>query len=139
MYLVVDWSRAAIKQLRISRIAYRSVSRLWLSSETDGRLAVLNLCDRLLQVVIVFFPELHHAVLAVQSLSDYFVRLHELVDLTSQLVILVANHSNVVVHRVDFDLKIGVVLQKSIVRVSGTLQLLPHVEQLILFLTDLDL
>jgi hypothetical protein len=76
---------------------------------------VLNLRDGLLQIVIVLLSKLHHTVLAVQSLSDHLVCLHELVDFAGQFVILVANHSDVVVHRVNFNLKIGVVLQKSAV------------------------
>jgi hypothetical protein len=100
---------------------------------------VVDLSDRLLQVVVVLLAEFHHAVLAVQSLSDHFVRLHELVDLAGELVVLVANHSNMVIHRVDLYLEISVVLQKGTVGVPGTFQLLPHVEKLILLLSDLHL
>jgi len=100
---------------------------------------VVDLSDGLLQVVVVLLAEFHHAVLAVQSLPDHFVCLHELVDLAGELVVLVAHHPNVVVHRVDFHLEVSVVLQKGTVRVPGTLQLLPHVKKLILLLSDLHL
>ena len=94
---------------------------------------------RLRQVVVVFLTQLAHTVLAVQSLSNYLVCLHKLVDFASELVVLVADYADVIVHGVNLDLEIGIVLEECTVRVTSTFQFLSHVQKLILFLTDLHL
>ena len=98
---------------------------------------MVHVGHRLLQVVVIFLPELHHSILAIKSLSDHFVCLDDLINLPSQLIVLMTDHSDMIVHRVDFHLEIGVVLKKCTVRVSGALELLPHVEQLVFLLPDL--
>ena len=59
--------------------------------------------------MVVSGSDLLDSGLAVQSLSDSFVGLHELIEFLGQLLILVGNHSDVVVEGVDLDLQIGVV------------------------------
>ena len=99
----------------------------------------MDLLNRLRQVVIVLLAKVGDTMLAIQTLSDHLVRLHKLIDLASKLVVLVANDSDMVVHRVDFDLQVCVVLQERTVRVTSTFQLLSHVKKLVLFLPDFDL
>ena len=91
-------------------------------SVANGRLAVVDLGNRLLQVVVVLFAQLGNAVLPVQPLPNHLVCLDELVDLAGQLVVLVADDADVVVHRVDLDLKIGVVLEQRYKDENGDLQ-----------------
>ena len=50
-----------------------------------------------------------------------------------------ADDADVVVHGVDLDLEVRVVLQKRAVGVAGSLELLAHVEKLVFFLTDFHL
>ena len=102
-------------------------------------LAMLNVLHWLLQVVVVLLPELHDSVLAIQSLPNNFVRLHELVDFPRQFIVLVADHANVIVHGVDLYLEIGIVFKEGTIRVAGALELLSHVEQLVLLLSDFHL
>jgi len=99
----------------------------------------MDFCDRLVQIVIVLFPQLLHSALPVQSLSDHFVCLYELVDLSSKLVVLVTDHSDVVVHGINFDLQISIVFEQGTVRVASSLKLLAHIQKLVLLLTDLHL
>ena len=70
---------------------------------------------RLLQIVVVSLTNLLDAVLSVQSLPDDLVGLHELVDLLGQLVVLVTDNSDVVVHRFDLNLKVRVVFEEGLV------------------------
>jgi len=70
---------------------------------------------RLLQIVVVPLTNLLDAVLSVQSLPDDLVGLHKLVDLLSQLVVLVTDNSDVVVHRFDLNLKVRVVFEEGLV------------------------
>lgn len=100
---------------------------------------MVNFCNRLVQIVIVLFPQLLHSALPVQSLSDHFVCLYELVDFSSELVVLVANHSDVVVHRINFNLQISIVFEQGTVRVTSSLEFLAHIQKLVFLLTDLDL
>lgn len=99
----------------------------------------MHFLNRLRQIVFIFISQFHNAALSIQSLSDNLVRLHELVDFSSELIVLVADDSDVVVHGVDFDLEIGIVLEKGAVRVTGTLKLLAHVQKLVLLLANLHL
>ncbi len=108
-------------------------------SVSNRGLAFVDFLNRLGQIVIVFISQLHHAALPVQSLSDNLVRLHELVDFSGELIVLMADNSDVVVHGVDLDLEIGIVLEKGAVRVTGPLELLAHVQKLVLLLANLHL
>ena len=65
----------------------------------------------LLEIVLVPLSEFSDSVLTVESLSDDFISLHKLVNLASELIILVGDDTDVIVHRVNFNLKVGVVLQ----------------------------
>ena len=98
---------------------------------------MVHVGHRLLQVVVIFLAELHHSILAIKSLSDHFVCLDKLINLSSQLIVLMTDDSDMIVHRIDLHLEIGVVLEECTVRVSGALKLLPHVEQLVFLLPDL--
>lgn len=73
---------------------------------------MVHLLDRLLQVVIILLTKLHDTVLPIEALTDDFVCLHELVDFTSKFVVLVADNSDMVVHGVDLNLEVGIVLKK---------------------------
>lgn len=108
-------------------------------SVSNRGLAFVNFLNRLGQIVFIFISKLHHTALPVQSLSNNLVRLHELVDFSSKLIVLMADNSDVVVHGVDFDLEIGIVLEEGAVRVTGTLKLLAHVQKLVLLLANLHL
>ena len=72
-------------------------------------------------------------------MSDGFVGLHKLVQFFGQLLVLVSDHSDVVVQRIDFDLQVRVVVQQCRVGVPGALQLFPHVHNLVLLGSDLGL
>ena len=83
--------------------------------------------------------ELLDSILTIKSLSNHFISLDKLVNLSGQLIVLVGHHSDVVVHGVNLDLKVCVVLKEGRVGVSGTLKLLAHVHQLVLLLSNLHL
>ena len=89
---------------------------------------MVDICDRLLQVVVIFLAELHDPVFAIKTLSDDLVGLDKLVNFSRQFVVLVADHADVIVHRVDFHLEVGIVLEEGTVRVAGALKLFAHVE-----------
>ena len=97
---------------------------------------MVNVRHRLLQVVVILLAELHDSIFAVETLTDHFICLYKLVDFSRQFVILVADYADVIVHRVNFHLEIGIVLKQSAVRVSCTFQLLAHVEKLVFFLSN---
>ena len=110
-----------------------------IESERRRRLATRNLVHRLLQVIVVLLTKLCHAVFAIQPLPDDFICLHELINFTSQLIVLVGNDADMVVHRVDLDLEVSIVLEERTVRVASALKLFAHVQQLVLLLADLHL
>ena len=95
--------------------------------------------QRLVQLVVVLLTDLLNTVLSIQPLSNDLVSLHKLVNLLGKLIVLVADDANVIVHGVNLNLQVGVVLQQGLVRVARALQLLPHVHQLVFLLADLDL
>ena len=64
------------------------------------------------QLVVVLLSQLRHTALSVQFFADLLIRRHKLVNLSRQLVILVAHYPDVVVHAVDFDLQICIRLNK---------------------------
>jgi hypothetical protein len=99
---------------------------------------MVNVSHRLLQVVVILLPQLHDSILAVEALTNHLICLDELINFSGQLVILVTDDSNVIVHGVDLHLQIGIVLQKGTVRVAGAFELFSHIQKLVLFLTDLN-
>ena len=98
-----------------------------------------DLRHRLLQLVIVPIAELFDAILSVQPLPDDFVGLDKLVNLPGQFIILVAHNPDMVIHGLNLDLQIRIVLQQGRVGVACSLQLLSHVHELVLFLTNFHL
>ena len=117
----------------------RPLRRHFLCSVAGGRLAAVNFCHRLLQVVVILMAELVDAIFPIEALTDHLVCLHELVDFASEFIILVADDADVVIHRVDLHLEVGVVLEEGAIGVAGTFKLLAHVEELILLLSDFHL
>jgi len=63
---------------------------------------------RVAQLLLIALAQLSHAILPVQLLPNFLVGSHELIDLPRQLVVLVADDSDVVVHRIDFNLHVGI-------------------------------
>jgi len=103
------------------------------------RAGAIHVVEGLLELVVVSLADLVNAVLPVQSLSDHLVRLHKLVDLFGKLIVLVGDDSDVVVHGVDLDLQVGIILEQRLVRIPGTFKLLSHIHELVLLLANLDL
>lgn len=91
------------------------------------------------ELVIVTGPNFLYSSLSIKSRPDGFVGLDKLIKLTSKLLVLNGDNSDVVVQGVNFDLKVGVVIQQSTVAVTGAFKLLSHVHYLILLGTDLCL
>jgi hypothetical protein len=60
------------------------------------------------QLLVVLLSQLDNATLAIKLFSDLLVSLDELIDLSRQLVILVAHNPDVVIHRVDLNLQVSV-------------------------------
>ena len=71
-----------------------------------------DLRHRLLQLVIVPIAKLFDAILSVQPLPDDFVGLDKLVNLPGQFIILVAHNPDMVIHGLNLDLQIRIVLQQ---------------------------
>ena len=117
----------------------RPLRRLCLCSVAGGRLAAVNFRHRLLQVIVILIAKLIDAIFPIEALTDDLVCLHELVDFASEFIILVADDADVVIHRVDLNLEVGIVLKQSTIGVAGTFELLAHVEELILLLSDFNL
>ena len=63
---------------------------------------------RVAQLLLIALAQLCHAVLSVQLLPNFLVGSHELVDLPRQLIVLVADDPDVVVHRVNLNLHVGI-------------------------------
>ena len=117
----------------------RPLRRLFLYSVAGGRLASMNFSHRLLQVVVILMAKLVDAIFPIEALSDDLVCLHKLVDLPSEFIILVADDADMIIHRVDLNLEVGVVFEEGAVGVAGAFKLLAHVEELILLLSDFHL
>ena len=100
---------------------------------------MVHLLNRLLQIVVILLTKLIDTVLSIETLTDHFVCLHELVDLASKFIVLVADDSDMVVHGVDLDLEVSIVFKKGAVGVPGSLKLLTHVQKLVFLLSDFDL
>ena len=112
----------------------KAIQALW--SVLSWGLGSVHFSHGRLEFVLIFGPYLSDSVFAVEALSYHFVSSDELVDLAGQLIVLVGDHSDVIVHGVDFNLKVGVVLKKSLVWISGPFKLFSHVHQLVLLLPD---
>ena len=117
----------------------RPLRRLFLYSVAGGRLASVNFRHGLLQVVVILIAKLVDAIFPIEALADHLVSLHELVDFACEFIILVADDADVVIHRVDLHLEVGVVFEEGAIGVAGTFKLLAHVEELILLLSDFHL
>ena len=89
----------------------RPLWRICLYSVAGGRLAAVNFRHRLLQVVVILMAKLVDTIFPIEALSDHFVGLHKLVNFASEFVILVADDADVVIHRVDLHLEVGVILE----------------------------
>ena len=117
----------------------RPLRRLCLYSVAGGWLASVNFRHGLLQVVVILIAKLVDAIFPIEALADHLVSLHELVDFACEFIILVADDTDVVIHRVDLHLEVGVVLEEGVIGVAGTFKLLAHVEELILLLSNFHL
>ena len=89
--------------------------------------------------MVISGANLLHTSLAVKARSDGLVGLHELIELSRELLVLNGDNADVVVQRVDLDLEVRVVVEEGAVAVSGTLELLSHVHDLVLLGTDTGL
>jgi hypothetical protein len=62
--------------------------------------------------------------------------MHKLVDFSGQLVVLMGHYANVIVHRVDLNLQIGIALQQHTVVLLRLIELSAHEHQVVVGLTD---
>jgi hypothetical protein len=86
---------------------------IWKSgSLSDWRSAFVDLVQGVGKLLIISLSNLLYSCFAIESLSNGFICLHKLVKFFRQLIILVSNDSDVVVEGVDFNLEVGVVVQK---------------------------
>jgi len=90
-------------------------------------------------LVLVLGAQLVHAAFAVELLPDLLVGRHESVNLSCELIVLVRDNTDVIVHGVDFHLQVGVGLNQRGVRVLRTLQLALQIHNLVFFRSNLDL
>lgn len=88
------------------------------------------------QLLIISLSNLCNSSLAIQTLTNGFICLHELVKFPGQFIILVSDDLYVVVERVNFNLQIGVVVEQGGVAVSSSLEFFAHVDNLVLFGPD---
>lgn len=109
---------------------------LWLSHWWSAFMNVVNWISDLL---LVSLSDLLNSSFAVQSLSNGLVGLHELVQLLGQLFVLDGDYPNVIVQRIDFNLKVRIVVKKCGIAISGSLEFFSHVHDLILLGSDLGL
>ena len=61
-------------------------------------LAMVHVCHGLLQVVVILLTELHNSIFAIEALANHFVCLYKLVNFSRQLIVLVADDADVIVH-----------------------------------------
>ena len=80
---------------------------------SNWRLAVAYLSHRFMKVVLISLSEFLNSVFTVKSLSDNFIGLHELVNLSSEFIVLMSDNTDVVVHGVNFNLQVCIVLKES--------------------------
>ena len=99
----------------------------------------MYLMHRILKLLIISGSNFLYSGFTVKSLSNGFICLNELIKFFSELLILMSNDSNMIVERVDLNLKVRIVVQESRVAVSGSLKFLSHIHDLILFGTNLSL
>jgi len=79
---------------------------------SHGGLRLLNISVGGGKLLVIPCSDFVNSSLAVKSLSDCFVGLHELVEFICQLVILVGDHSDMIVQGVNLNLKVRVVVEK---------------------------
>ena len=89
--------------------------------------------------MVVSGADLLHTGLAIKSGSDGLVGLDELIELSGELLVLNGDHTDVVVQGVNLDLEVGVVVEEGAVAITGTLEFLAHVHNLVLLGTDTGL
>lgn len=89
--------------------------------------------------MVIFLPQLDNAVLTVQLFSDFLICTHELVNLSRELVVLVAHNPYVIVHAVDLDLQIRITFNQRRIRVLAALELSLQIHDLVFFGPDLHL
>ena len=94
---------------------------------------------RVRQLHVIASTDLLYAGLAIEAHADGLVGLHELVELSRQLLILHGDDTDVVVERINLDLQVRIIIEKGRVRVASTLKLLSHVHDLVLLAADLGL
>ena len=82
------------------------------NSLSHGRLRLLNVSIGGGQLLVIPCSDFMNSSLAVKPLSNCFVGLHELVKFLCQLVILVCDHSDMIVQGVNLNLKIRIVVQQ---------------------------
>ena len=81
------------------------------NTRSHWRLRLLNVSIRGGQLLVISCSDFVNSSLAVESLSDCFVGLHKLVEFLCQLVVLVGDHSDVVVQRIDLYLQVRVIVE----------------------------
>lgn len=91
------------------------------------------------QLLVISRSDFLNAGLPIKPLSDGLVRLDELIKLNGQILILLCDHSDMVVELVNLNLEIGVVVEESGVAVSSPLQLFLHMHDLVLLGPDFGL
>jgi hypothetical protein len=91
---------------------------------------------RLAQLLIILLSNLVHSGFSIQLLPNCLIGMHKLVDFSSQLIVLMGNYANVVVHRVNLNLQIGITLQKHTVVILRLFELSAHIHQVVIGLTD---
>ena len=64
---------------------------------SDWGSAIGYLSHRLLEIVLISLSEFLNSVFTVETLSDNFIGLHKLVDLSGEFVVLVGDNSNMIV------------------------------------------
>ena len=74
------------------------------------RFAILDVTVTLGKLLVVSGSNFVNSSLAVQSLSDCFIGLNELIEFLCQLIILARNDPYVIVERINFNLEVGIVI-----------------------------
>ena len=87
--------------------------------------------------MIVTSSDFLNSSFSIKSHPDSLIGLHKLIELTGKLFVLDGNDSDVVVKRVNLNLEVRVVVQKSTVAVTGALKFFSHIHYLVLFSADL--
>lgn len=75
----------------------------------------------------------------IESLSNSFIGLYKLVKFLGKLLILMSDHSDMIVQGINFNLQIRVVVKQCRVAIPCSLKLLSHVHDLVLLRSDFTL